>query len=53
MISTYPKTFSHVGIAVSNLEAAVTFYEQVMGWYVIMKPTVVKEESETAIGKCV
>ena len=26
-------------------------FEEVMGWYVIMKPTVVNEESKTAIGK--
>jgi lactoylglutathione lyase family protein len=50
-MSTYPKTFSHVGISVPNLEAAVTFYKEVMGWYVIMEPNVVKEESDTAIGK--
>lgn len=50
-MSVYPKTFSHVGLSVSNLEAAVSFYEDVMGWYTIMKPSVVKEESDTAIGK--
>ena len=47
----YPKTFSHIGISVPNLDEAVDFYEQVMGWYTIMKPTVIKEEAETAIGK--
>jgi lactoylglutathione lyase family protein len=50
-MNTFPKTFSHVGISVPNLEAAVTFYKEVMGWYVIMEPNVVKEESDTAIGK--
>jgi lactoylglutathione lyase family protein len=50
-MKAYPKTFSHIGISVPDLEAAVSFYEQVMGWYTIMKPTVVAEESETAIGK--
>ena len=38
---TYPKTFSHIGLSVPNLEKAVAFYEEVMGWYTIMKPTVV------------
>jgi len=51
LVTTYPKTFSHIGISVPNLEEAVAFYENVMGWYTIMKPTVVKEESDTAIGK--
>lgn len=50
-MNTYPKTFSHIGISVPNLEQAVKFYEEVMGWYTIMKPTVVKEESDSAIGK--
>lgn len=47
----YPKTFSHVGISFSNVEAAVAFYKKVMGWYTIMKPAVVKAESDTPIGK--
>ncbi len=47
----YPKAFSHIGITVSNLEEAVKFYQEVMGWYVIMQPTEIKEESETAIGQ--
>jgi catechol-2,3-dioxygenase len=42
-MNTYPKTFSHVGISVPKIEEAVKFYEEVMGWYTIMKPTVVKE----------
>ncbi len=50
-MNTYPKTFSHIGISVPDLDAAVKFYAEVMGWYTIMKPTVVKEESETAIGQ--
>ena len=50
-MKTYPKTFSHIGVSVPDLKAAVTFYEKVMGWYTIMQPTDVFEESETAIGK--
>ena len=48
--NTYPRTFSHIGISVPDVEQAVEFYSQVMGWYPIMKPTVITEESETAIG---
>lgn len=50
-MKTYPKTFSHIGLSVPDLEKAVAFYEEVMGWYTIMKPTVVVEESDSAIGK--
>ncbi len=48
---TYPRAFSHIGITVPNIEEAVKFYREVMGWYVIMEPTTVVEESETAIGQ--
>lgn len=47
----YPKTFSHIGITVPDIEAAVKFYTEVLGFYVIMSPTTVKKESETAIGQ--
>ena len=47
----YPKSFSHIGITVPNLEDAVKFYNDIMGWYIIMPPTEIKEENETAIGK--
>lgn len=47
----YPRTFSHVGITVPNIEEAVKFYTEIMGFYVIMAPTEVKEENETAIGQ--
>lgn len=47
----YPRTFSHIGITVPDLEKAVEFYSNVMGWQVIMQPTEIKEENETAIGK--
>lgn len=45
-----PVNFSHIGISVSNLSQAVKFYQDVMNWYLIMKPTLVKEETKTAIG---
>uniref|UniRef100_UPI003569B337 VOC family protein n=1 Tax=Ancylomarina sp. TaxID=1970196 RepID=UPI003569B337 len=47
----YPKTFSHIGITVPDLDKAVKFYTEVMGFYVIMPPTEVIEENETAIGQ--
>ncbi|MGL5721102.1 MAG: lactoylglutathione lyase family protein [Brevinema sp.] len=47
----YPKSFSHIGISVPNLQEAVDFYHKVMGWYIIMPPTEVLEEQDTAIGK--
>ena len=50
-MTSYPKTFSHIGISVPDLDKAVSFYENVMGWYTIMKPTEVTEESESAIAK--
>jgi catechol 2,3-dioxygenase-like lactoylglutathione lyase family enzyme len=39
MSKVYPRIFSHIGISVPNLEAAVAFYTGVLGWYKIMKPT--------------
>lgn len=48
---TYPKTFSHIGLSVPDIHAAVKFYTDVMGWYVIMEPSTVTEETETAIGQ--
>jgi len=47
---TYPRSFSHIGLSVPDLEAAVKFYSEVFGFYVIMPPTEVVEENETAIG---
>lgn len=47
---TYPRTFSHIGITVPDIEKAVKFYTEVLGWYLIMKPTEVLETTETAIG---
>ncbi len=47
----YPKAFSHIGLSVPDIHKAVKFYTEVMGWYVIMPPSTVTEESETAIGQ--
>lgn len=47
----YPKTFSHIGITVPDLDAAVKFYSEILGFYVIMPPTAIVEEHDTAIGQ--
>ncbi len=33
---TYPRSFSHIGISVTDLDKAVEFYTKTLGWYVIM-----------------
>ena len=48
--TNYPRSFSHIGITVPNIKKAVAFYAEVMGWYVIMAPSKIKKESDTAIG---
>lgn len=47
---TYPRSFSHIGLSVPHIEEAVEFYKNVMGWYIVMEPSLVKEETDTAIG---
>jgi lactoylglutathione lyase family protein len=46
---TYPKVFSHIGVSVPDLERAVAFYGDVMGWYVLFPPTEIVED-DSAIG---
>lgn len=48
-MSNYPRSFSHIGLSVPDLAQAVEFYSSVLGWYIVMPPTVV-EEDDTAIG---
>lgn len=36
---TYPGSFSHIGLSVTNLEQAVDFYTSVLGWYGIRPST--------------
>ncbi|MCW8107835.1 lactoylglutathione lyase family protein [Alteromonas ponticola] len=50
MSTTFPRTFSHIGISVPDLQKAVDFYTNVMGWYLIMQPTEIKE-GDSAIGQ--
>ncbi|MBY6066982.1 lactoylglutathione lyase family protein [Leisingera aquaemixtae] len=47
---TAPRSFSHIGLSVPDLEAAVKFYSEVMGFYVIMDPTEVVED-DSDIGR--
>ncbi|OOE84465.1 glyoxalase [Salinivibrio sp. PR6] len=49
MPTPYPRTFSHIGISVPDLDKAVQFYTQVLGWYLIMTPTEIVEDN-SAIG---
>ncbi len=42
--SVHPCTFSHIGITVPDLDKAYKFYSTVMGWYVLVPPTLVKED---------
>ena len=42
-----PRGFSHIGLSVPDLDAAITFYSEVLGFYVIMGATeVVEDDSE-------
>lgn len=50
MNQKYPRSFSHIGISVPNVEKAVEFYTKVMGWYTIMEPTVITED-DSPIGE--
>ena len=47
----YPRSFSHIGLTVPDIQKAIQFYKEVMGWYVIMEPSTIIEEKETAIGQ--
>lgn len=46
----YPRKFSHIGLSVTDIEKFVNWYKEVLGFYVIMEPSSVKNEKETAIG---
>ena len=47
----YPRAMSHIGLSVPNLEAAVKFYHDVMGWYIIMHPTKIKKDDKDIIAQ--
>lgn len=46
----FPRTFSHIGLSVPDLDAAVKFYSEVLGFYVIMPPSEIVED-DSAIGQ--
>lgn len=46
----YPRAFSHIGMSVKNIEEVVKWYNEVLGFYIIMPVTEVGNESDTAIG---
>ncbi|RDI39187.1 lactoylglutathione lyase family protein [Falsibacillus pallidus] len=50
MNKPYPRSFSHIGLSVPNLEEAVKFYTEVLGWYVIMEPSEIVED-DSPIGQ--
>lgn len=52
MNKTYPRSFSHIGISVPNVEKAVKFYTEVLGWYQIMPPTEIIEDQSPIDEMC-
>lgn len=46
----YPRSFSHIGLSVPDLDKAVEFYTEVLDWYTIMEPAPVYND-DTAIGQ--
>lgn len=46
----YPRAFSHIGISVPDIEKATKFYIDVMGWYLIMPPTLItRDDSDIGV----
>lgn len=46
----YPRTFSHIGLSVPDLNKVVKFHTEVIEWYIIMKPSTIQEEDTNAVG---
>ncbi|MBS8261119.1 lactoylglutathione lyase family protein [Roseibium polysiphoniae] len=49
-MTPYPKSFSHIGLSVPDLDAAVKFYSETLGFYLIMPPTEITED-DSDIGR--
>jgi lactoylglutathione lyase family protein len=47
---TYPRCFSHIGVSVTDLDRAVEFYSNALGFYIIMPPTTIRHD-DSAIGQ--
>ncbi len=43
-MASYPRAFSHIGLSVPDVDKAVEFYMEVMGWYILMEPSEVLED---------
>lgn len=43
---TYPRTFSHIGLSVTDLDRAIDFYTGVFGFYHILGPLNYEEERD-------
>jgi len=50
MSNQYPRSFSHIGLSVPDLDKAVKFYTEVLGLYLIMPPTEIERDDATDIG---
>ncbi|WP_289032877.1 lactoylglutathione lyase family protein [uncultured Roseibium sp.] len=49
-MTPYPKSFSHIGLSVPDLDAAVKFYSETLGFYLIMPSTEITED-DSDIGR--
>lgn len=52
MKNVYPRSFSHIGLSVPDIDKAVKFYTEVMGWYTIVEPTKIVEDDSPVGQMC-
>ena len=52
MSNVYPRSFSHIGLSVPDIDKAVRFYTEVMGWYTIVEPTKIVEDDSPVGQMC-